>query len=63
MVKIFKILVCFISLEANLNAEDNFFNYVDNDHRIRNFSFMGPFPKNFNGDSLIVAETKKKYRL
>lgn len=59
MVKIFKILVCFISLEANLNAEDNFFNYVDNDHRIRNFSFMGPFPKNFNGDSLIVAETKK----
>ena len=20
---------------------------------------MGPFPKNFNGDSLIIAETKK----
>ena len=59
MIKIFKILVCFIFLETNLNAENNFSNFIDNDHRIRNFSFMGPFPKNFNADSLIDVETEK----
>ena len=58
MNKILKFLICSTFLGTNLNAENNFSNYVDNDHRIRNFSFMGPFPKNFNGDSLIIAETK-----
>ena len=59
MNKILKFLICSTFLGTNLNAENNFSNYLDNDHRIRNFSFMGPFPKNFNGDSLIIAETKK----
>ena len=59
MNKILNILICFIFFETNLNAENNFSNFIENDHRIRNFSFMGPFPKYFNGDSLIISETKK----
>ena len=60
MNKIIKFLICFIFFEISLNAENTVSNYIDNDHRIRNFSFMGPFPKSFNGDSLIMAEAKKK---
>ena len=59
MNKILKLFICFAFFGTSLNAENTVSNYIDNDHRIRNFSFMGPFPKNFNGDSLIIAETKK----
>ncbi|MAI86479.1 MAG: hypothetical protein CMF99_04875, partial [Candidatus Marinimicrobia bacterium] len=59
MNRILKLFICFTFFGTNLNAENTVSNYIDNDHRIRNFSFMGPFPKNFNGDSLIIAETKK----
>ena len=59
MNKILKLFICFAFFGTSLNAENTVSNYIDNDHRIRNFIFMGPFPKNFNGDSLIIAETKK----
>ena len=59
MNKIIKFLICCMFFEFSLSAENTVSNYIDNDHRIRNFSFMGPFPKSFNGDSLIMAQAKE----
>jgi len=42
-------------LIADLNAEVNISNQVDNDHRIRNFAFSGPFQHDVNMDSLSNA--------
>ena len=36
-----------------LPAEENILNQIENDHRIRNFAFLGPFSSSFNTDSLI----------
>ena len=38
---------------SSIYANDGIYNQIENDHRIRNFAFIGPFPKTFNGDSLI----------
>ena len=58
MNKLIKFLICFTFFEIILSAENNFSNYIENDHRIRNFSFMGPFPKDFDGDSLLAIYLK-----
>ena len=34
-------------------SDVNITNQIENDHRIRNFAFIGPFPKYYNVDSLI----------
>ena len=44
------IVLIFIS---SIYANNGIYNQIENDHRIRNFAFIGPFPKTFNGDSLI----------
>ena len=37
----------------SLICEENILNQIENDHRIRNFAFLGPFSSSFNTDSLI----------
>ena len=48
-------------LIADLNAEVNISNQVDNDHRIRNFAFSGPFQHDVNMDSLSRIINAKHY--
>mgnify|MGYP003302849390 CR=1 FL=1 len=38
---------------SSIYANNGIYNQIENDHRVRNFAFIGPFPKEFNADSLI----------
>ena len=44
------VVLIFIS---SIYANNGIYNQIENDHTIRNFTFLGPFPKGFNADSLI----------
>ena len=47
-------LLLFLCISVSLTtAEENILNQIENDHRIRNFAFLGPFSSSFNTDSLI----------
>ena len=46
-----------------VHADNAIYNQIENDHRIRNFSFIGPFPKTFNGDSLINVINSNQFSM
>ena len=46
-------IIPFIVCITMIYADSNIYNQIENDHRIRNFAFIGPFPKDYNADSLI----------
>ena len=54
------LLTVFINSVA---ADSNIYNQIENDHRIRNFAFIGPFPKDYNADSLIGTIESKTFSL
>ena len=48
-------IIPFIVCMTIIYADSDIYNQIENDHRIRNFAFIGPFPKSFNADSLIQS--------
>ena len=44
-------------------ADSDIYNQSENDHRIRNFAFIGPFPKDYNADSLIKTINSNDFSL
>ena len=63
MITIFYKICIFILLLLfnSVQAEKNVLNQIENDHRIRNFAFIGPFPNGFNSDSLISTIDVEKF--
>ena len=53
----------FFLLTVFLLADDNINNQIENDHRIRNFAFIGPFSKDFNSDSLAKSFSFKNIEI
>tara|TARA_B100000073_G_scaffold151731_1_gene125174 strand:- start:16 stop:4962 length:4947 start_codon:yes stop_codon:yes gene_type:complete len=60
---IYKIYFILIILFNFLQADQNILNQIENDHRIRNFAFIGPFPNGFNSDSLIRTISVENFSL
>ena len=58
--KIIVFITIWISL---LFADTNIYNQIENDYRIRNFAFIGPFPKDYNADSLIKTIKSNTFSL
>ena len=52
------ILIIFLNL---IFGQNSFINQIENDHGIRNFAFIGPFPKSYNADSLILSLNGKNF--
>ena len=46
-----------------VHADNAIYNQIENDHRIRNFAFIGPFPKDYNADSLIKTIKSNTFSL
>ncbi len=57
-------LILPLILSANiLYADSDIYNQIENDHRIRNFAFIGPFLKSFNADSLIKTIDSENFSI
>ena len=61
--KIQNIMIIVITLIGIALADNNIHNQIENDHRIRNFAFIGPFPKDYNADSLIKTIKSNTFSL
>ena len=61
--KIQNIIILAITLFSIAFADNNIHNQIENDHRIRNFAFIGPFPNDYNADSLIGTIESKSFSL
>ena len=61
--KIQNIMRIVITLIGIALADNNIHNQIENDHRIRNFAFIGPFPKDYNADSLIKTIKSNTFSL
>ena len=46
-----------------VHADNAIYNQIENDYRIRNFAFIGPFPKDYNADSLIKTIKSNTFSL
>ena len=60
--KLIKLIILTFSIAA-MYADTDIYNQIENDHAIRNFAFIGPFPKDFNSDSLILSIETKNFSL
>ena len=49
---------CFFRFDFRQNS---FVNQIENDHGIRNFAFIGPFPKSYDADSLLTSLNSKNF--
>ena len=58
-----KNICIFFLLTVFLFSDDNINNQIENDHRIRNFAFIGPFSKDFNSDSLAKSFSFKNIEI
>ena len=56
-------IIPFIVCMTIIYADSNIYNQIENDHRIRNFAFIGPFPKDYNADSLIKTISSNDFSL
>ena len=57
------LIIPLILLLSLVQANNVAYNQIENDHRIRNFAFIGPFPKTFNGDSLIKVVNSNQFSM
>ena len=57
------LIIPFIFCMTIVYADSDIYNQIENDHRIRNFAFIGPFPKSFNADSLIKTIDSEKFSI
>jgi len=58
-----KTFFIFFLLNAFAVSNNNINNQIENDHRIRNFAFIGPFPSDFNSDSLMKDIQQSSFSL
>ena len=58
LLKLSCILIVFLDLTFGQNS---FVNQIENDHGIRNFAFIGPFPKSYDADSLLKSLNSKNF--
>ena len=56
-------IITFIVCMTIIYADSDIYNQIENDHRIRNFAFIGPFPKTFNADSLIQSINSSEFSI
>ena len=56
-------IITFIVCMTIIYADSDIYNQIENDHRIRNFAFIGPFPKTFNADSLVKIANSNEFSI
>ena len=62
MINILSKLSCVLIVFLNLIfGQNSFVNQIENDHGIRNFAFIGPFPKSYDADSLLTSLNSRNF--